>query len=280
MGAATVSEKDALLGLLAGWCAKAKEFRDAHENARIRLRRWHYLLGVPAIVLSSAVAMTVFATMQRSVSTEIAVIVGVLSVGAAILAACQTFLRVSDRAEAHRQAVAEYERIADRAELGAALYGSGSLEEGRLEELREACRDVQEQIARVASTRPELGEGDRRSRARLPAADTAILPPRDASAPHETAVRKGGTAASTPPPGGRGDDGQRQPAPSSLPPPVASSTPGSIPPPARLPLGTLPPVRAPQPRGQSSAPPPVDRYERRSSQAPAAPEEGTAHKPR
>jgi hypothetical protein len=263
MGAAAVSEKDALLGLLASWCTKAKDYRSAHENARTRLRRWHYLLGVPAIVLSSAVAMTVFATLQRPVSIVVAVAVGVISVGAAILAAGQTFLRCSDRAEAHRQAVAEYERIADRAELAAALYGSGSLDEGRLQELRDACRDVQEQIARVATTRPELGEGDRSSRARQPGADAAIVPARDATG---ASAPSRGTSASAPAARARTDDSKdsRQPAPSSLPPPVAGSASSSIPGPPRLPLGTLPPVRAP---------------ERRSSQAPP-PLEEDAHKPR
>jgi hypothetical protein len=264
MGAPPVSEKDALLGLLASWCAKAKEYRDAHENARSRLRRWHYLLGVPAIVLSSAVAMAVFATLERPVSTPVAVGVGILSVGAAILAACQTFLRCSDRAEAHRQAASEYERIVDRAELAAALYGSDALEEGRLQELRDACRDVSDQMARVATTRPELAERDRRPPAPQAGKDVAVLPPRGASEPSPR------TAAPPQPVVAARAEDARRPSPSSLPPAGASSSPPpSIPPPARLPLGTLPPVRAPQPHSSGSrsyAPPPV--------------EEGPSQKPR
>ena len=45
------NEKDALLVLLGKWCVKAKGYRDAHHHASVRLRRWHFLLGVPAIVL-------------------------------------------------------------------------------------------------------------------------------------------------------------------------------------------------------------------------------------
>jgi hypothetical protein len=250
-----VSEKDALLGLLAGWCAKAKEYRDAHENARIRLRRWHYLLGVPAIVLSAGVAMAVFATLQRAVPVEVSVGVGALSVGAAILAACQTFLRCSDRAEAHRHASSDYEGVADHAELTAALYGSGALEEGRLQELRDACADLQKQMAQLATQRPEVSERDRRPRALPQQPAVAVVRAEEAKVPAATSA---------------------PPVTTSSPPPATAS----IPPP-RMPLGTLPPVRAPQPRSPSSIPPPVERWEKRpSSQAPPPLEEVASQKPR
>jgi hypothetical protein len=213
MATPTASEKDALLALLATWCTKAKEHRDAHENASLRLRRWHYIFGVPAIVLSSLVAVAVFATLQRPVSTGVAVGVGVLSVAAAVLAACQTLLRSSDRAEAHRLASAEYEGLADRAELAYALGQSGPVDEDRLQKLREACGEVQAQMARLATKRPELAVRDRSPRVQAKSA----------------------------------------PAPSSLPPLATSSVPASIPPPARVPLGTLPPVRAPQPHASAEA---------------------------
>jgi hypothetical protein len=226
-------ERDALLGLLASWGAKASEHRDAHANASVRLRRWHYMLGVPAIVLSSIVAMTVFATLQRSVSTEVAVGVGVLSVCAAILAACQTFLHCSDRAEAHRQASADYEGLAEKAALVSALYKTGTLEEDRLHKLREACSEVQTLMAQLATKRPEVSERDRRAKAAAVLASSvpSILPPAE----------------------------PKLQVSSSLPPPAASAAFGSVPPaaklpPASLPPATLPPLRPPPQASSSSRP--------------------------
>ncbi len=225
MTAAGGDERDALLGLLASWGAKACEYRDAHANASVRLRRWHYSFGVPAIVLSSIVAMSVFATLQRSVSSPVAVGVGVLSVCAAILAACQTFLHCSDRAEAHRQASADYEGLAEKAALVSALYKTGTLEEDRLQKLREACSQVQTLMAQLATKRPQVSERDRRTKA--PGAVSVPAP----VLPAEPKVQVS----------------------SSLRPPAMSTPSVSVPPAAKLPPATLPPLRPP-PQSSSTRP--------------------------
>jgi hypothetical protein len=268
------SEKDALLKLLASWSADAKARRDAHRNAGNRLRRWHYLLGVPALVLSALVAMLVFATLQRVLPVEVTMVVGAVSVCAAVLTACQTFLRCSDRAEQHRQVSAEYEGIANRAELLCAMYQSTPADDARLmNSLRDACTAAQEQMASLATRRPEVSERDQapRREALAPAIERPIE--RSVPAPIPAAA-----FASVLPTGGL------EAAP-------------SIPAPARLPTPTLPPVRAPQPHGSvrpppsmppepsaasvsSSMPPAVERRERRTSQRPpplpSTDDEGTA----
>jgi hypothetical protein len=257
------SEKDALLKLLASWSADAKGRRDAHRNAGIRLRRWHFLLGVPALVLSAFVGVAVFATMQRAIPVEAMMAVGAASVCAAVLTACQTFLRCSDRAEQHRQVSAEYEGIANRAELLCAMYESTPADDDRLRALREACTAAQERMASLASRRPEVSEGDQALRREGPA--LAVERPTERTATAAVPV----LAA----------------APSSVPSTGGYEVTPSIPPPARLPLGTLPPVRAPQPHGSvrpmssvppelsassasSSIPPDVEGRERRASHRP------------
>jgi hypothetical protein len=251
---AAANEKDALLTLLGKWCVKAKGYRDAHHNASVRLRRWHFVLGVPAIVLSSVVAMFVFATLQKTLSWGVAMAVGVVSVGAAILAACQTFLRCSDRAEAHRQASAEYEGLAERAELVWAMYATAPFEEERLKKLRDACSEVQTAMASLATKRPEFAERDRAQPA------SGVVAP-----------VVGGVAPVAPPkaPVSSADELRSQSSSSSVQPPAGPRSSISIPPPARLPMATLPPARAPQPhppaaRTSSAPPPPVERWERRA----------------
>jgi hypothetical protein len=229
----TPGEKDALLRLLAGWSGYAKAHRDAHRDASIHLRRWHYLLGVPALVLSALVGMVVFATMQRGVPVEVTTAVGAVSVCAAVLTACLTFLRCSDRAEQHRQVSAEYEGIANRADLLCAIHQSSPADEERLGALREACTAAVQQMASVATRRPEVPAGDKGPRPELPSVPAIERPIERLAVPPAPALAQG---------------------PASVPPAV-----------------TLPPVRSPQPHGSarpSPTPSGLEWRERRASYRP------------
>ena len=71
----------------------------------------HYYIGIPSIVLSAIVGTAVFATLERTVDIGAKLVVAFISVAAAVLAAVQTFLRFSERSEAHRQAYAGYDGV-------------------------------------------------------------------------------------------------------------------------------------------------------------------------
>jgi hypothetical protein len=256
--ASTPSEKDALLRLLAGWSGYARAHRDAHRDASIGLRRWHYLLGVPALVLSALVGMVVFATMQRGVPVEVTTAVGAVSVCAAVLTACLTFLRCSDRAEQHRQVSAEYEGIANRADLLFAIHQSTPANDERISALREACTAALEQMASLATRRPEVPATDAEPRLELRSAPAIERPIERLVVPPAPAPAQG--PASVPP--------ASVPPTSSVPPASGEEPSQPLPPPARLPIVTLPPVRSPQPHGSarpSPTPPEVDSRERRGS---------------
>jgi hypothetical protein len=241
------SEKDALLKLLAGWSGYARAHRDAHRDASIHLRRWHFLLGVPALVLSALVGMVVFATMQRGAPVELAMAVGAVSVCAAVLTACLTFLRCSDRAEQHRQVSAEYEGIANRADLLCAIHQSTPADDERLSALREACTAAVEQMASVATRRPEVSAGDKAPRPEVPGVPAIERPFERLAVAPARALAQG---------------------PASVLPASTEEPSPSLPPPARLPAVTPPPVRSPQPHGSvrpSSTPPAVEWRERGAS---------------
>ena len=67
-----------------------------------------YWLGIPAVVLSTLVGTSVFATVQKQPQLWMQITVGLASVAAALLASLQTFLGYSERAEKHRIAGAKY----------------------------------------------------------------------------------------------------------------------------------------------------------------------------
>jgi hypothetical protein len=62
------------------------------------------MLGIPVVVLTTFIGTSVFATLQDEIDTSLKILVGVISVTAAVLASLQTFLRFGERAEKHRVA--------------------------------------------------------------------------------------------------------------------------------------------------------------------------------
>lgn len=88
--------------LLAGWQASVRCAQKAHFRTATLLERRHFWVGVPAVVLSTVVGSSVFASMQEAASQNAKLAVAVASIAAAILAALQTFLRFAERAERHR----------------------------------------------------------------------------------------------------------------------------------------------------------------------------------
>src|SRR5258706_261970 len=94
--------------LLADWFRRARESQFIHYECGAWFGRLNLLLGIPAIVLSTAVGTAVFASIETSVTGPQRIAVGLISILAAILASLQTFLGFSERADKHRTAGSEY----------------------------------------------------------------------------------------------------------------------------------------------------------------------------
>lgn len=88
--------------LLVDWRRRAAAAATAHYRLAYRCRRRNVALGVPVVVLSSVVGTSLFATLnEASVDSDVRLVIGVVSVAAAVLASLQTFLRFAERAERH-----------------------------------------------------------------------------------------------------------------------------------------------------------------------------------
>ena len=51
--------------LITGWFERARDNQLTHDECGIRLSRWHYRLGIPIIVLTTAVAAAIFYSLGR-----------------------------------------------------------------------------------------------------------------------------------------------------------------------------------------------------------------------
>ena len=81
------------------WAAQIGHYRIAS-----RLRTNNLLLGLPVVILTTAVGTSLFATLnQDDVAQGLRIIVGIISVLAAIFAGIQTFMNFAQRAEPARR---------------------------------------------------------------------------------------------------------------------------------------------------------------------------------
>lgn len=94
--------------LLAAWHRRARESQFAHYTAANSYSLRNRWLGIPTVLLTALVGTSVFATLEEAPSTRDRLILGLISLAAAILASLHTFLAYPELAEKHRAAGARY----------------------------------------------------------------------------------------------------------------------------------------------------------------------------
>jgi hypothetical protein len=94
--------------VLDDWYERVAVTQRAHYLSADAFGTRKYWLGIPAVILSTLVGTSVFATVQKQPELWLQITVGLASIAAALLASLQTFLGYSERAEKHRIAGAKY----------------------------------------------------------------------------------------------------------------------------------------------------------------------------
>jgi hypothetical protein len=116
-----VEWNDSIEDLYDSWYRRVAAAEHGHRVMADRMRRRHLLLGIPVVVLSTLVGTSAFASISKAHGDSITflgvdpdailIIVGTISVLAAVLSSLQTFLRYATRAEGHRIAALRYETL-------------------------------------------------------------------------------------------------------------------------------------------------------------------------
>ena len=103
---------DEVEDLYSSWHRRVAAAEYGHRIMSDRMRTRHLALGIPVVVLTTAVGTSVFASLQGpSVPTAAAITVGACNLLAAILSSLQTFMRYSLRSDGHRIAAIRYETL-------------------------------------------------------------------------------------------------------------------------------------------------------------------------
>ncbi len=103
--------------LLEEWLERAKQSHHAHRSAAKAFSHRHYYFGIISITLSTIVGTSVFASLSKQMDIGIQIIVGMLSILAAVVSALNTFLRYSDSSAKHATAASKYSSICRLIEL-------------------------------------------------------------------------------------------------------------------------------------------------------------------
>lgn len=139
---------DGAFRLLTDWRRRAREAQWAHYGAERRMQRSHFAIGIPLVLLTSFSGTSVFATLSTDTSTTFTTIVGLTAVAAAILGGLQTFLRVTDRAAAHRVAAGRYGSLRRTIEQELAINPDGIT--------AETVTAIRDQLAELAEQSPPI----------------------------------------------------------------------------------------------------------------------------
>ncbi len=89
--------------LLKKWNKRLRESQFAHYAAERHFNLMHYWLGGLATILTAIVGTTIFANANPD-----QLLIGFISLLAAVIVALQTFLNFAERAETHRASAASY----------------------------------------------------------------------------------------------------------------------------------------------------------------------------
>jgi hypothetical protein len=96
--------------LLQDWRSRVYAAQAAYYLEATRFKRWHYVLGIAVVILSTIVGSSAFADKPAGEGIP-AVMIGLMGSLAAILAGLQTFLKLSESAALHGVAADWYASI-------------------------------------------------------------------------------------------------------------------------------------------------------------------------
>lgn len=113
----------------------------------MRFGKRNVQVGLPAIVFSTIVGTSVFASLNNDDIPQVAkIVVGLISVVAAVLTALQTFLGFSERAEKHRTTAVRYGAVGREIEQFLETGTSGHrTTEDLLNQIRERLNQLAEE---------------------------------------------------------------------------------------------------------------------------------------
>lgn len=120
----------------------------AHFNAASRWACWHYIVGIPSIVLASAAGTAFF--------KDYAVAAGAMSSAVAVLAGLTTFLKPSERSATHKTCGSQYLALKNDCRVARTI----TLLEATNEKAEAALAEMTKRRNDLNTSSPQFSQGD------------------------------------------------------------------------------------------------------------------------
>jgi midasin (ATPase involved in ribosome maturation) len=136
---------------LKDWETRVNAYQEGHYRKAKSQMTWHYILGLPTIILTTVTASTIFANLQDTVTKETKLFLIGISLLATVMSAVQTFYSHSKRAEKNRSVAAA---------LGAARREIDSFEmfpPKNEEEAKKRIKELNKSLYDIAKDAPAIG---------------------------------------------------------------------------------------------------------------------------
>src|SRR6266536_3486790 len=85
------------IALLSNWSVRAHASQAAYFARASTFLILNYVVGIPVVVVTTVVGTSIFSHQSTSHQARVPLLVGVVSVAAAVLASLQTFLRLGEK---------------------------------------------------------------------------------------------------------------------------------------------------------------------------------------
>jgi hypothetical protein len=136
--------------LMTDWFRRVRQSQHIHYACGSYFSRLNLYLGIPTIALSSVVGTAVFASLDKQNIGNYKILVGMVSILAALLASLQTFLGFSERAEKHRVTSAGYAAVRRRIEM------LKTFPPNEKEQMERALAEIKNEMDALADSSPEV----------------------------------------------------------------------------------------------------------------------------
>jgi hypothetical protein len=134
--------------LLEDWHLRVTAAQFGHQARAATTRNKSIWLGLPVVIMTTLVGTSAFATFNEDSSPESKILVGVISIVAAVLASIQTFLGYSQVAERHRIAATRYANARRTIELALTRHDASAVDA------------IRSEMDKVGGASPQIGAKD------------------------------------------------------------------------------------------------------------------------
>lgn len=128
--------------LVVQWLKRVRESQLTHYAAAERDSRKHLLIGVPAAIFSALIGTTIFSALdsKHDLDIRLKISVACISIITAILTGCQTFLRFSEKTDAHRSASSKYAEV--RRQIEVLLTFPDAIDQAAVERIEKSIDEI------------------------------------------------------------------------------------------------------------------------------------------